>query len=272
MMGAADAPALLEVTGLEVVYRRALTAIQGISLKVAEGSITALVGTNGAGKTTILTAIAGFMRADDVHITEGDIRFAGQSIARLENHQVSALGIGYVPEREKIFPTLTVEENLAACAGGDRSPRTVSVDTVYRRLFPRLGERPRTVAGYLSGGERQMLAISMALLGGPRLLLIDEMTLGLSPLMVVMLTETIQRLRAEFGMTILMVEQNAAMAINVADYVYVMENGRIVFDGTPDRLQAHQDFQEFYLGMGSGGAEKHYRDVKQYRRKRRWFG
>lgn len=266
-----EAPALLEVTGLEVVYHRAVTAIQGVSLKVAEGSITALVGTNGAGKTTTLTAIAGFMRADDVHITEGDIRFAGQSIARRENHQVSALGIGYVPEREKIFPTLTVEENLAACTGGARSPRALPLDTVYR-IFPRLAERPRTVAGYLSGGERQMLAISMALLGGPRLLLIDEMTLGLAPLIVAMLTETVQRLRGEFGMTVLMVEQNASTAIDVADYVYVMENGRVVFDGTPERLWAHQDFQEFYLGMGSGGGEKHYRDVKQYRRKRRWFG
>ena len=262
---------LLEVSGLEVVYHRAITAIQGVSLRAEENAITALVGTNGAGKTTTLTAIAGFMRAEDVQITEGDIRFAGRSIKDKRNDQIAGLGIGYVPERDKIFPTLTVQENLAACRFHTDAGRAMSVDHICT-LFPLLAERLHTVAGYLSGGERQMLAISMALLGGPRLMLIDEMTLGLAPLVVELLAETVMRLRDEHGLTLLVVEQNANTAINMADYIYVMENGRIVFDGTPERLMSHEDFQQFYLGMGEEGGRRHYQDVKQYRRKRRWFG
>ena len=262
---------LLEVIGLEVVYHRAVTAVQGVSLTAEEGSITALVGTNGAGKSTTLSAIAGFMRAEDVRITEGDVRFGGTSIKGRRNDQISALGIGYVPEREKIFPTLSVRENLTACRSRGGSDRAMSIEQVFD-LFPRLAERPNTIAGYLSGGERQMLAISMALLGGPRLLLIDEMTLGLAPIVVQSLVETVTRLRDEHNVTVLVVEQNASTGIEMADYIYVMENGRIAFDGPPERLLQHEDFQEFYLGMEREGGHKHYRDVKQYRRKRRWFG
>jgi branched-chain amino acid transport system ATP-binding protein len=262
-------PALLELENVEVVYHRAITAVQGVSLTVREGSITALVGTNGAGKSTTLAAIAGLMRADDVQIRQGSIRFQGRDITGLRNYQISALGIALVPEREKIFSTMTTQENLVACRPG-RGRGTITMEDVMS-LFPLLAERRTSIAGYLSGGERQMLAISMALLNCPRLVLIDEMSLGLAPVIVEQLQEAVRRLRDQFGLSFLVVEQNAAMALELADYTYVMENGRIVFDGTTERLLAHQDFQEFYLGMGHAGVRS-YRDVKQYQRKRRWFG
>lgn len=260
---------LLEVSNLEVVYHRAITAVQGVSLAVDENAITALVGTNGAGKTTTLTAISGFMRVEDAKITEGEIRLRGTRVDQRRTDQISRLGIAHVPERDKIFPTLTVRENLTAC----RTCRKVGDFDIPDAfdLFPRLRERQNSVSGYLSGGERQMLAISLALITQPRLVLIDEMTLGLAPAVVDLLIEAIRRLRRERGLTFLIVEQNAMTALDLADYVYVMENGRIVFDGDPARLRAHDDFREFYLGFGSKG-EKSFQDVKQYRRKRRWFG
>jgi branched-chain amino acid transport system ATP-binding protein len=262
--------ALLEIENLEVIYNRSITAIQGVSLRVAAGSITALVGTNGAGKSTTLAAIAGFMRADDVQVSQGRIVFAGTPIQKLRNFRISEMGIALVPEREKIFATMTVLENLSACrAGGGRGP-VVSLDNIFE-LFPSLAERIHSVAGYLSGGERQMLAISMALLNQPKLMLIDEMSLGLAPIVVAQFYEAIRQLRRDWGIAFLLVEQNAQAALDLADYTYVMENGRIVFDGTSERLRNHADFQEFYLGMGVEG-ERSFQNVKQYRRKRRWFG
>lgn len=261
---------ILRVENLEVIYQRAITAVQGISIDVAERSITALVGTNGAGKSTTLAAIAGFMRADDVQMPQGQITFRGRRIERMANHRISALGIALIPERDKTFTTMTVEENLIACRPRFSNPRVMRLDTVYE-LFPRLAQRRHGVAGYLSGGERQMLAISMALVAGPELLLIDEMSLGLAPVIVAQLQQVVRQLRDEHGLSVCVVEQSATTAIDIADYIYVMENGRVVFDGTPDKLKGHADFQEFYLGMGNEG-ERSYRDVKQYRRKRRWFG
>ncbi len=269
----AETPAepILEISGLEVIYQRAITAIQGVSISVARNSITALVGTNGAGKSTTLSAIAGFMRADDAQIPQGKITFDGRSLLGLRAYEISALGIGLVPERDKIFRTMTVSENLAASiTRRSASESPVSLDNIWG-LFPRLNERSNSVAGYLSGGERQMLAVSMALLNGPRLMLIDEMSLGLAPIVLAQLQDTIRRLRREFGITFLIVEQNASVALDLADYTYVMENGRIVFDGVSDKLRSHDDFRDFYLGVGQAG-DRSYQDVKQYRRKRRWFG
>jgi branched-chain amino acid transport system ATP-binding protein len=267
-----QAAALLVIENLEVIYNRAVTAVQGVSIGVVEGSITALVGTNGAGKSTTLAAIAGFMRADDVQVPNGTITFAGEQLRGLRNYQISGRGIGLVPERNKIFPTMSVAQNLAACRPADEgsAKRALSLEEIVA-LFPRLKERYGSIAGYLSGGERQMLAIGMALLTGPRLLLIDEMSLGLAPIVVSQLQDTVRQLRDRWGVTFLVVEQSAATALEVADYLYVMENGRVVFDGTPERLRQHGDFREFYLGMGEGG-QRSYSDVKQYRRKRRWFG
>lgn len=263
---------ILEIEGLEVIYQRAITAIQGVSLRIAKGSITALVGTNGAGKSTTLSAIAGFIRADDARIPQGKIIFDGTPLIGLRAHQISHLGVGLVPERDKIFRTMTVLENLSAChsRGVAAGSHALTLKEIFE-VFPRLAERRSSIAGYLSGGERQMLAISMALLNGPKLLMIDEMSLGLAPIVVTQFQQTIRQLRQDFGITFLVVEQNANAALELADYTYVMENGRIVFDGTSEKLRAHDDFKEFYLGVGQAG-ERNYQDVKQYRRKRRWFG
>ncbi|OGL30334.1 MAG: ABC transporter ATP-binding protein [Candidatus Rokubacteria bacterium RIFCSPLOWO2_12_FULL_69_21] len=264
----------LEVRGIEVVYNRAAIAIQGVSLAVSEGQLVALLGNNGAGKTTTLRAISGFLGSDDAEISDGTVEHAGERLNGMAPHKVVRRGIVLVPEREKIFETLTVEENLdtPVFAGGSRAlDRRQVLDQVFH-YFPVLSERRRQIAGYLSGGQRQMLAIGKALLCAPRLLLVDELSLGLAPLVATQLLEILQRLRAELGLTILLVEQNAAAALGVADYGYVMEHGRIVYEGTASRLLEHADIREFYLGFGAEGRAKSYRDVKQYRRKRRWHG
>ena len=258
---------LLKVEKLEVVYHRVVTAVQGVSLEVPKGAIVALLGTNGAGKTTTLRAISGFIGMDDARVTEGSIVFRGHAVENRPPHRLTALGIALVPERSKVFENLTVEENLLAVVA--RRGTSFDRDLVYQ-FFPALAPLRRREAGYLSGGERQMLAIGAALACAPELLLVDELSQGLSPLLVQELLQRLQLIRRETGTTLLLVEQNAHIALDVADYAYVMENGRIVLDGTPERLRAHQDVQEFYLG--GGGIRRSYRDVKQYRRSRRWYG
>jgi branched-chain amino acid transport system ATP-binding protein len=263
---------LLQLENVEVTYHRAITAVQGLSIAVAPGSITGIIGTNGAGKTTTLQAIAGFLSSDDVEVSEGRILLDGAPIQGRPPHAVARLGVGLIPERDKIFSRLTVEENLRSSsvrhAGG--ATRRFGIEDAYE-LFPVLARRRGQVSGYLSGGERQQLAMAMGLVGSPRLLLIDEMSLGLSPVMVSQLADLVRRLRAELGITFLIVEQNALVTVELADYAYVMENGRVVFEGAPDVLVRHDDFREFYLGMGAE-QQSSYRDVKEYRRKRRWFG
>jgi branched-chain amino acid transport system ATP-binding protein len=259
---------LLEIRQLEVVYNRVATAIQGVSLEVPFRSIVALVGTNGAGKTTTLRAISGFLPSEDADITDGEIVFDGQRINGERPHRLARAGVILVPEREKVFATLTVQENLAFAANESGS-------IIYERVlsyFPRLAERRLQLAGYLSGGEKQMLAIGMALLCRPKLLLIDELSLGLAPIVTKELMERLRLICRELGLTVLLVEQNAKAALMIADYGYVMESGRIVFYGQAAELVNHPDVREFYLG-GAGQIEsKTYRDIKQYRRKRRWWG
>jgi branched-chain amino acid transport system ATP-binding protein len=259
---------LLRLDKLEVVYHRAMTAVQGVSLEVPRGSIVALLGTNGAGKTTTLRAISGFIGLDDARVTEGSIEFRGTRIENRAPHRVTALGIALVPERSKVFENLTVEENLAAVVPRQGGARAAAV----YELFPPLARLRRREAGYLSGGERQMLAIGSALACAPDLLLVDELSQGLAPRVVEELIARLLAIRVELGMTILLVEQNAQVALEVADYGYVMENGRIVLDGTPARLRAHDDVREFYLGAGGAQGRRSYREVKQYRRSRRWYG
>ena len=276
----ADQP-LLAVKELEVVYHRVATAIQGVSLAVPEGRVVALVGSNGAGKTTTLRAISGFLAAEDVQVTEGSIEYRGERIDRLHPHERVRRGIVLVPERAKVFETLSIDDNLAVSVapragreGGGRPGAAEGIGKSGEKIFayfPRLRERRRQVAGYLSGGEKQMLAMAMALRCEPQLLMVDELSMGLAPLLVAELMETLQRMNQAWGLSILVVEQNAMAALRVAHYAYVMENGRIVFDGTPDRLLKHQGVREFYLGMDAGGARS-YERVKQYRRKRRWWG
>ncbi|OGA66527.1 MAG: ABC transporter ATP-binding protein [Betaproteobacteria bacterium RIFCSPLOWO2_12_FULL_65_14] len=258
---------MLKLEKLEVVYHRVITAVQGVSLEAREGSIVALLGTNGAGKTTTLRAISGFIGLDDARVTEGAITFRGERIENRAPHGLTALGIALVPERSKVFENLSVDENLLAVV--PRKNAKFERQRVYE-FFPALAPLRRRAAGYLSGGERQMLAIGAALACAPRLLLVDELSQGLAPVLVEELMERLKLIRSAASTTILLVEQNAQIALEVADYGYVMENGRIVLDGTPERLRAHQDIQEFYLG--GGGARRSYRDVKQYRRTRRWYG
>jgi branched-chain amino acid transport system ATP-binding protein len=260
----------LRVENLESVYNKAVTAISGVSLEVPEGKIVSLMGINGSGKSTTLNAVSGLLRGDNQEITDGRIWFDGERIDGLAPHQTVRRGVVLVPEREKIFETLTVAENLQASVAPPGKDPAGRLAEVYE-LFPALVDRRKTVAGYLSGGQRQMLAMARALLCHPRLLLVDEMTLGLAPLVISELLARLCRMRDSLGVSVLLVEQNVAAALEVADYGYVMEKGKIVFHGTPEKLRAHDDVREFYLGLGTAGARS-YRDVKQYRRARRWWG
>ncbi len=263
---------LLSVDKLEVVYQRAITAVQGVSLAVERGQIVALLGTNGAGKTTTLRAISGFLGLDDARVTEGVITFGGERIDSLPPHEITRRGIALVPERDKVFPNLTVAENLlvpvARAAGAVERRR---LEEMAFGFFPRLAELRGRLGGLLSGGERQMLALGCALVCRPELLAVDELSLGLAPVVVEDLAQRLTQIRRELDLTILLVEQSAAVALAIADHGYVMENGRIVLDGAAERLRAHPDVQEFYLG-GTAGARRSYRDVKHYRRSRRWYG
>jgi branched-chain amino acid transport system ATP-binding protein len=262
-----DTP-LLSVEKLEVVYQRAITAIQGISLSVRQGQIVAVLGTNGAGKSTTLRAISGFLGIDDARVTDGTILFRGRRIENRPPNEITRLGIALVPERDKVFPNLTVAENLAAPVARDARR---DHDAIYQ-LFPRLAELRGRTAGLLSGGERQMLAIAGALMCAPDLLLVDELSLGLAPVAVDELMQRLLQIRQDLGITILIVEQSATAALQIADYGSVLENGRVVLDGDGARLRGHGDIQEFYLGQSSGADRRSYRDVKQYRRSRRWYG
>jgi branched-chain amino acid transport system ATP-binding protein len=263
---------LLQVDKIEVVYKRVITAVQGVTLSVANRHIVALLGTNGAGKTTTLRAISGFLGIDDARVTEGAISFEGARLENLPPYDITGRGISLVPEREKVFPNLTVAENLSVSVAraATVAERRHDEDRIYH-FFPRLAQLRERVGGLLSGGERQMMAIASALMCRPKLLLVDELSLGLAPVVVEDLTRRLMAVRDEMGIAILMVEQNAAVALEIADYAYVMENGRIVLDGNRERLKSHQDVQEFYLGQ-VGGERRSYRDVKQYRRSRRWYG
>jgi branched-chain amino acid transport system ATP-binding protein len=257
--------AALEVENLEVTYSRVIVAVRGVSLTVPGNSIVALLGTNGAGKSTTVRAISGFLPMDDAEIKKGLIRFDGKSVLGLPPYQVARRGIVLVPERRKIFETLSVWDNLRLSHGrsGTGAAWRVHIERLFE-IFPRIAARRDQTAGYLSGGERQMLAVAQGIL-------CDELSLGLAPNLVQELMEQLGRLRIEFGVSILLIEQDALSALEIADYGYIMEGGRIVYDGTPDKLRNHKDVQEFYLGSGDSGRTS-YREVKQYRRSRRWWG
>lgn len=265
--GTASGGGLLEVRQLEVVYNRIATAVQGVTLDVPPRSIVAVIGTNGAGKTTTLRAISGFLPAEEVAITDGTIRFRGEVVNGRLPHDLSRNGIVLVPERNKVFDTLTVRENLLF----SYTPRRRSLLDQAYGYFPQLAQRREQVAGYLSGGEKQMLTIAMALLCEPELLLIDELSLGLAPIVTQSIMTSLQTINRELGVALLVVEQNAVAALSIAGYAYVMEGGRVVFEGTAADLLRHQDVKEFYLG-GSATEVRSYRNVRQYSRKRRWWG
>lgn len=259
--------ALLDVRQLEVVYNRVATAVQGVSVSVSPREIVAVIGTNGAGKTTSLRAISGFLASEDVAITDGTVRFAGEPITGLLPHEISRRGAILVPERSKIFETMTVADNIDF----NLSRRTHAVREQVLGYFPRLAERRSQVAGLLSGGEKQMLAIGMALMCEPKLLMVDELSLGLAPIVIEEIMAILQAINRDLGLPMLIVEQNAMAALQVASFGYVMEGGRVVFKGSAASLMRHEDIKEFYLG-GSGEQTRSYRDLRQYSRKRRWWG
>ncbi len=262
---------LLEVNKLEVVYHHVSTAVQGVSFKVSDGQLFAIIGGNGAGKTTTLRAISGFLGPDNALITDGEVKFKGKKLNLLPPQRIAHLtGIILVPERDKVFETLNVDVNLSVPSSIKKKHGKTNKEQIYE-YFPALKRRMKSLAGFLSGGERQMLAIGQALLCSPKILLVDELSLGLSPLIVEGLLNILLKIRNQLDLSILLVEQNAAAALSIADHAAVMENGRIVLDGTPEKLSAHEDVREFYLGI-RGEEQKSYRDVKQYTRTRRWWG
>jgi branched-chain amino acid transport system ATP-binding protein len=263
---------MLRLNNIEVIYDQVILVLKGVSLEVPEGRIVALLGANGAGKSTTLKAISGLLRPERGEVTEGTIEPMGERLDRKDASQIVRLGIIQVMEGRRVFEHLTTEENLLT-GGHTRRDGTALVrdlDLVYG-YFPRLAERRRLKAGYLSGGEQQMLAIGRALMARPRLILLDEPSLGLAPLLVHEIFDIIGRLNHDERVTILLVEQNAVAALRIADYGYVMENGRIVLDGEAERLRSNEDVREFYLGLTEVGQRKSYRDVKHYRRRKRWL-
>jgi len=263
---------MLKLNNVEVVYDRTILVLKGVSLEVPEQRIITLLGSNGAGKSTTLKAISGLLRPERGEIITGSVEFRGERIDHREPEEIVKLGITQVMEGRRVFDDLTTEENLIAGAHTRRNDADIQRDLelVYE-YFPKLAERHTLKAGYLSGGEQQMLAIGRALMARPKLMLLDEPSLGLAPFLVEEIFQIIQRLNREEKLTVLLVEQNAAMALTIASYGYVMENGRIVLDGETTTLRDNADIKEFYLGLTEVGARKSYRDVKHYKRRKRWL-
>src|SRR6266545_5172791 len=263
---------MLKLNNVEVIYDQVILVLKGVSLEVPEGRIIALLGANGAGKSTTLKAISGLLRPERGEVTEGSIEFMAERLDRKDASEIVRMGIVQVMEGRRVFEHLTTEENLLTGAHTRRDGGALAgdIDLVYA-YFPRLAERRTLKAGYLSGGEQQMLAIGRALMARPKLILLDEPSLGLAPLLVEEIFQIIQRLNRQEKLTVLLVEQNAAMALTIAEHGYVMENGRIVLDGSATHLGDNADIKEFYLGLTEVGAQKSYRDVKHYRRRKRWL-
>jgi branched-chain amino acid transport system ATP-binding protein len=267
---------MLKLNNVEVVYSDVIQVLRGVSMEVPEGKIVALLGANGAGKSTTLKAISGLLRTQEGEVSRGSIELDGQRIDRLSPEKVVRLGIVQVLEGRRLFRHLTVEENLflGALGRGSRSRRTAvnrDLEQVYH-YFPRLKDLRRRTSGYLSGGEQQMLVMGRALMARPKLMMLDEPSLGLAPLLVKEIFNVIGELSANEGVTILLVEQNARIALSVAEYTYVMENGRVVLDGPSEQLAENEDIKEFYLGLTQLGERKSYRHVKHYKRRKRWLG
>jgi branched-chain amino acid transport system ATP-binding protein len=266
------AQALLSVNNIEVIYDHVIQVLKGVSLQVPAGGIVALLGANGAGKSTTLKAIGGLLRTERGDVTRGSIDWLGEPIHRKDAAQIVRQGIVQVIEGRHVFEHLTVEENLLTGAhtrGTNRDVRR-DLDLVYS-YFPALGARRNVGAGYISGGEQQMLAIGRALMVRPRLMLLDEPSMGLAPLLVAEIFEIIERLNREEKVSVLLAEQNAAMALRLARHAYVIENGRVVLDGDAEAISGNEDVKEFYLGLTAVGRRKSYRDVKHYRRRKRWL-
>jgi branched-chain amino acid transport system ATP-binding protein len=262
---------LLELGNVEVVYNEVILVLRGLSITVPEGQIVALLGANGAGKTTTLRAISGLLDVHNGAITKGSIVFNGVELKDKKPADIVNLGITQVMEGRRTFAELTVEENLVC--GGITVKDKARVSDSYQRvmdLFPRLNERRKQVAGYLSGGEQQMLAIGRALMAAPKLLVLDEPSLGLAPMLVEQIRDIIVDINSQ-GVSVLLIEQNATMALSIANYGYVMETGKVVMDGDAKKLLADDDVREFYLGLHGEGEKKSFKEIKHYKRRKRWL-
>ncbi|HEY7583435.1 MAG TPA: ABC transporter ATP-binding protein [Acidimicrobiia bacterium] len=262
---------MLSVKNLEVVYNDVILVLRGISLDVPDGKIVALLGANGAGKTTTMRAITGLLDVHEGDITKGRISLEGKEISGADPSEIVRRGISQVMEGRRIFAELTVDENLRA--GAYINSNRKRTDDAYDRvmsLFPALADRRKSVAGYMSGGEQQMLAIGRALMQDPKLLILDEPSLGLAPMLVQQIRDIIVEINDQ-GTAVLLIEQNANMALSIAHHGYIMETGKMVMDGTPQKLLKDADVQEFYLGLHGEGEKKSFRDVKHYKRRKRWL-
>jgi branched-chain amino acid transport system ATP-binding protein len=263
---------MLKLNNIEVTYLNVIRVLHGVSIAVEDGAIIALLGANGAGKSTTLKAISGLLHIEEGEVTDGSIEWNGDRIDKRNAEAIGKLGIIQALEGRHVFEHLTAEENLLVGAHNrkDRADVRTDLEMVYN-YFPRLKDLRRNTAGYLSGGEQQMVVIGRAMMATPKLMMLDEPSLGLAPLMVEEIFDIIRRFNTEQKTSVLLVEQNVRIALSIAHYGYVMENGRVVLDGSADFLKNNEDVKEFYMGLSALGAKKSYRDVKHYKRRKRWL-
>ena len=263
----------LEVNNIEVVYHDIVQVLRGVNLKAEEGKILALLGTNGAGKTTSLRSLTGLLKPENGKIISGSVLFQGKNITDMPGNRIVKEGLVMVPEGRRVFKHLTVEENIkvGAYTRKDSASKIREDEERMYEMFPKLKQLKNKSAGYCSGGEQQMIAISRALMTAPKLLMLDEPSLGLAPLLVAEIMEVIHKLNKENGLTILLVEQNANAALRIADYAYIMESGKIVLQGTASELKNNPDVKEFYMGMTRHDTKKSFKNIKSYKRRKRWM-
>lgn len=264
---------MLKINNIEVAYKKVIRVLRGVSFSVEDGRIVALLGANGGGKTTTLKSISGMLKTEEGEVTDGSIEFDGLRLDRLMPDQIAGAGISQAMEGRRVLEHLSVEENLlvGALRRKDRAEVKQDLDMVFG-YFPHVKRLRRRMSGYLSGGEQQMLVIGRALMARPKLMLLDEPSLGLAPLMVQEIYAIIKKINVEKRMAILVVEQNVQAALGIADFGYILENGRIVLGGPAAALKDNEDIREYYMGLSAAGARKSYREVKHYRRRKRFMG
>jgi len=269
---AAASGSILKLNNIEVMYHEVILVLKGVSIEVPQGGVVALLGANGAGKSTTLKSISGLLKHEEGQVTDGSIEFLGEKIHHLHAEEVAKRGIFQIIEGRRVFEHLTVEENLRVGAHlrGRGPANKERLEMVYR-YFPRLLERRNILAGFISGGEQQMTVIGRALMAQPKLMLLDEPSMGLAPLLIKEIFEIITQLNREEKISLLLVEQNVKLALTVAPYAYVLENGRLVMHDTSDRLKENPDIRDFYLGLSDIGERKSFRQVKHYKRRKRWI-
>ena len=263
---------ILKLNNIEVKYHEVILVLKGVSIKIPKGGIVALLGANGAGKSTTLKAISGLLNHENGEVTDGSIEYMGERIDKIRAEKITKMGIVQVIEGRRVFEHLTVEQNLKVAAHLKRkgSKLKEGLEMVYH-YFPRLKEKRNILAGFISGGEQQMTVVGRAMMTKPELILLDEPSMGLAPMLIHEIFNIITKLNKEEKISMLLVEQNAKLALSVAPYAYIMENGRIVMDDTSEKLQNNEDIKDFYLGFSEGGERKNFRNVKHYKRKKRWL-